>query len=67
MHGLKMPSILEQIENADKYSVFSELNNELNEWAALEKFSVFQGFKDFKNKQKKKMETTTTMKQELDK
>lgn len=47
--------------------MYTELNGELNEWAALQKYAVCEGFKEVKQKQQQKIENINKLKSELDK
>lgn len=42
----KIIPIKEQNENLEKFSEISELKSEIDEWAALNKFAVYQAYKE---------------------
>lgn len=63
----KIIPIKEQNENLEKFSEISELKSEIDEWAALNKFAVYQAYKEQQERKEKKLFTAQKMKEELDK
>lgn len=61
----RMLSIQEQNDNADRFSVVSGLQD-VNEWDVLNKYAVYQSYKQFENKEKARELAENKIKEELD-